>query len=69
MGRGSWLLLGLLAFACAKTPYQLKQDAQARQVAQLRPAQLEHDSSSWRALRSMRLRLYVRGGGDLVGAL
>ncbi|HMJ14087.1 MAG TPA: M12 family metallo-peptidase, partial [Polyangiaceae bacterium] len=59
------VFVGLCALGCAKTPYQLKQEAQARQVAQLRPAQLEHDSSSWRALRSMRLRLYVRSGGDL----
>jgi len=64
---GGWLLVGLFAIGCAKTPYQLKQDAQQRQVAQLRPAELEHDSSNWRALRSMRLRLYSSSGSDLTG--
>jgi predicted Zn-dependent protease len=55
------LLVGLIAIGCAKTPYQQRKDAQARQVAELRPAELEHDASSWRALRSLRLRLYASG--------
>jgi hypothetical protein len=60
---GRWLVALLscvvLLVGCVRTPYQLKKDAQARQVAQLRPAELAHDSGSWRALRSMRIRLYL----------
>ena len=63
---GGMLVVGVaLGFGCARTPYQLKKDAQARQAAELRPAELQHDASSWRALRSLRMRLYLSVKGDL----
>ena len=61
---GKWLVAAVLLLGCARTPYQLKKDAQARQVSQLRPAELEHDSGSWRALRSLRVRLYLTARDD-----
>jgi len=65
-GAGSFVVTLCLAtlLGCVKSPYQLKQEAQQQQAQRLRPAELEHKNSAWRARRSMRVRLYVAGAAD-----
>jgi hypothetical protein len=62
MRRLVWLALvatSVVATGCAKNPYQMRQEYQAKQAEQLRPAELEHGSNTWRAIRTMRVRLYA----------
>jgi hypothetical protein len=52
-------LLCLLVGACAKNEYQMRKEFQTQQAERLRPAELEHDSGGWHAVRTLRVRLYV----------
>ena len=56
---GRLAIFSLLVGGCAKNPYQMRKEFQTQQAERLRPAQLEHDSGGWRALRTMRVRLYA----------
>jgi hypothetical protein len=47
------------AIGCAKNPYQMRREYQTKQADRLRPAELERGGSAWRAMRTLRVRLYA----------
>jgi predicted Zn-dependent protease len=49
----------MLLCGCAKNPYQIRKEFQEQQAERLRPAALEREDGGWRAMRTLRVRLYT----------